>query len=277
MKIGLLGAAAALALVSSPALATTIVFNDFSSTTGLQLNGAAASANDGSRAVLRVTPSNYNQAGSVFSTNPITLGADVSFSTRFTFNFNSQLNGGADGIVFTVQTNSNNVGGLGGGIGYQGVSNSVGIEFDNWYNSGYDIDDNHVGIDLGGNIASVLSTTSPFALDGGQDLTAWVDYNGATNLLEVRMASSNIRPVAALLSYNVNLAGVLGTPNAFVGFTSGTGAAAANHDIVNWEFRSTYSPISGGVPEPATWAMMIVGFGMVGGLARRRGAVQRLA
>ena len=46
---------------------------------------------------------------------------------------------------------------------------------------------------------------------------------------------------------------------------------------VNWEFRSTYSPISGGVPEPATWAMMIVGFGMVGGLARRRGAVQRLA
>ncbi len=277
MKIGLLGAAAALALVASPALATTIVFNDFSSTTGLQLNGAAASASDGSRAVLRVTPSNYNQAGSVFSTNPITLGADVSFSTRFTFNFNNQLNGGADGIVFTVQTNSNNVGGLGGGIGYQGVSNSVGIEFDNWYNSGYDIDDNHVGIDLGGNIASVLSTTSPFALDGGQDLTAWVDYNGATNLLEVRMASSNIRPVAALLSYNVNLAGVLGTPNAFVGFTSGTGAAAANHDIVNWEFRSTYSPISGGVPEPATWAMMIVGFGMVGGLARRRGAVQRLA
>jgi hypothetical protein len=277
MKIGLLGAAAALALMSSPALATTIVFNDFSSTTGLQLNGAAASASDGSRAVLRVTPSNYNQAGSVFSTNPITLGADVSFSTRFTFNFNNQLNGGADGIVFTVQTNSNNVGGLGGGIGYQGVSNSVGIEFDNWYNSGYDIDDNHVGIDLGGNIASVLSTTSPFALDGGQDLTAWVDYNGATNLLEVRMASSNIRPVAALLSYNVNLAGVLGTPNAFVGFTSGTGAAAANHDIVNWEFRSTYSPISGGVPEPATWAMMIVGFGMVGGLARRRGAVQRLA
>jgi hypothetical protein len=277
MKIGLLGAAAALALMSSPALATTIVFNDFSSTTGLQLNGAAASASDGSRAVLRVTPSNYNQAGSVFSTNPITLGADVSFSTRFTFNFNNQLNGGADGIVFTVQTNSNNVSGLGGGIGYQGVSNSVGIEFDNWYNSGYDIDDNHVGIDLGGNIASVLSTTSPFALDGGQDLTAWVDYNGATNLLEVRMASSNIRPVAALLSYNVNLAGVLGTPNAFVGFTSGTGAAAANHDIVNWEFRSTYSPITGGVPEPATWAMMIIGFGMVGGLARRRGAVQRLA
>ncbi|WP_374577466.1 PEPxxWA-CTERM sorting domain-containing protein [Phenylobacterium sp.] len=277
MKVGLLGAAAALALMSSPALATTIVFNDFSSTAGLKLNGAAAAANDGARQVLRVTPSNYNQAGSVFSTSPITLGADVSFSTRFTFNFNHQLGGGADGIVFTVQTNSNDVGGAGGGIGYQGIANSVGIEFDNWYNAGYDPDANHVGIDLNGNITSVLWTTSPFVLDAGQDLTAWVDYNGATNLLEVRLASSNIRPVAALLSHTVNLAAVLGTPDAFVGFTSGTGAAAANHDIVNWEFRSTYSPITGGVPEPATWAMMIVGFGMVGGLARRRGAVQRLA
>ena len=277
MKVGLLGAAVAAALVSSPALATTIVFNDFSSTTGLQLNGSAAAANDGSRTVLRVTPSAQNQAGSVFSTNPVTLGADVSFSTRFTFNFNNQYNGGADGIVFTVQTNSNNVGGLGGGIGYQGVANSVGIEFDNWYNAGYDINDNHVGIDLSGSVASTSSIASPFALDGGQDLTAWVDYNGATEQLEVRLASSNIRPALALLSYNVNLAGVLDTPNAFVGFTSGTGAAAANHDIVNWEFRSTYSPISGGVPEPATWAMMIVGFGMMGGLARRRGAAQRLA
>jgi choice-of-anchor A domain-containing protein len=36
------------------------------------------------------------------------------------------------------------------------------------------------------------------------------------------------------------------------------------------------TPTPGPVPEPATWAMMIVGFGMVGGLARRRkGAVRQ--
>lgn len=28
--------------------------------------------------------------------------------------------------------------------------------------------------------------------------------------------------------------------------------------------------VPGAVPEPATWAMMIVGFGMVGGVLRRR-------
>lgn len=262
-------------LAPSAAGATTIVFNDFSTTTGLQLNGGSATANDGVRDVLRVTSSQYDQAGSVFSTNPITLGADVSFSTRFTFNFNNPLGGGADGVVFTVQTNSSNVGGIGGGIGYQGIPNSVGIEFDNWYNGDFgDQDDNHVGINIGGSITSVAQTSSPFALDSGQDLTAWVDYNGATKLLEVRFANSNVRPAAALLSHNVDLVSVLGTPNAYVGFTSGTGAAAANHDIVNWEFRDVYAPISSGVPEPQTWAMMIMGFGAVGALARRRPAAR---
>lgn len=261
----------AVLLAPTAAGATTIVFNDFSTTTGLQLNGGSATANDGVRDVLRITSSQYDQAGSVFSTNPVTLGADVSFSTRFTFNFNAPLGGGADGIVFTVQTNSSDVGGIGGGIGYQGIPNSVGIEFDNWYNGAFgDQDDNHVGINIGGSITSVAQTLSPFALDGGQDLTAWVDYNGATKFLEVRFASSNVRPAAALLSYNVDLVSVLGTPNAYVGFTSGTGAAAANHDIVNWEFRDVYAPISSGVPEPQTWAMMIMGFGAIGALARRR-------
>jgi len=34
----------------------------------------------------------------------------------------------------------------------------------------------------------------------------------------------------------------------------------------------TYTPTTGGVPEPATWAMMIAGFGLVGSAMRRRGA-----
>jgi hypothetical protein len=31
------------------------------------------------------------------------------------------------------------------------------------------------------------------------------------------------------------------------------------------------------VPEPATWAMMIAGFGLVGGAMRRRPAAEKLA
>lgn len=252
-------------------------FNDFSSTAGLQLNGVASTTNAGGRSVLRVTPSAQGQAGSVFSTNAITLSNAYSFSTRFTFNINTPFNGGADGLVFVIQPNANNVGGNGGGIGYDGIANSLGIEFDSWNNGGIDGNsDNHVGIDTGGNINSVLRAESPFLLDGGTDLTAWVDYNGASKTLEVRLNNSLNRPGAALLTYAVDLASVIGNPNAFVGFTSGTGAAGANHDLVSWTFIDNFAPISG-VPEPSTWAMLVLGFAATGMSVRRRRATVRIA
>lgn len=262
------------------AFATTIIYTDFSSTAGLQLNGNAATATDGSlRDVLRVTPSTYGQSGSAFSTSAVTLGTDVSFSTKFSFNFNQPLNGGADGLVFVLQTVSNTSGGAGGGIGYAGLTNSVGVEFDNWNNGGIDGNsDNHVGIDLSGNVSSVaINTSLPVILDSGTDLFSWIDYNGVTDLLEVRLSSVNSRPVSSLLSYTVDLAAILGTPNAFVGFTSGTGAAGANHDVISWEFRDTFAPVdvpprdSNNVPEPMTLLLIGAGFaGMAATLRQRR-------
>ena len=40
--------------------------------------------------------------------------------------------------MFVLQTVSSNVGGVGGGMGYVGIPNSVGIEFDNWNNGAGD-------------------------------------------------------------------------------------------------------------------------------------------
>ena len=272
----------AAALLSAPATATTIQYANFDSTVGLQLNGNAAAANDGSRNVLRLTPALSGQAGGAFSATPIALSGDYSFSTRFTFNINQYggLAGGADGLVFVIQTNPTILGGTGGGIGYEGTPNSIGIEFDTFNNGGgyNDANDNHIGVDLGGSITSVYTlNTLPYTLKSGTDLTAWVDYDGANDLLEVRFSDSGNRPIAALFSYTVDLNAVLSAPNAFVGFSSGTGSGWANHDIVNWEFRDTYAPITGGVPEPATWAMLIAGFGLVGGALRGRRRTTALA
>lgn len=76
--------------VSAHAFAATISYNNFSSTAGLQLNGNAAAATDGnSRSVLSVTPSLGGQSGSAFSTSAVNLGSNVSFSTKFSFNFNN--------------------------------------------------------------------------------------------------------------------------------------------------------------------------------------------
>ncbi len=63
--------------------------------------------------------------------------------------------------------------------------------------------------------------------------------------------------------------------NSNPGFGSAYSAFVQDHsypgqtDTLNYAFR--WEGGAGGVPEPATWAMMIMGFGLVGFAARRRG------
>jgi hypothetical protein len=257
--------------------AADILYNDFASVAGMQLNGSAHQAGS----TLRLTSSGGYQSGSAFSTNTVSLASNASFSSAFRFQM-TQSAGicdgdgcGADGLVFVVQTVANTAGGAGGGIGYQGLPKSVGIEFDTWNNGWWDdYNGNHVGIDINGNIDSAAQTGVATRMNNDGIWSAWVDYNGATDALEVRLAegAAALRPVNALLTYTVDLASVLETTNAFVGFTAGTGSAYNNHDILAWQFNSSYQPINqvGAIPEPETYAMLLAGLGLLGAMKRRR-------
>lgn len=247
--------------LGAAAQATTIYYPDFSDTAGLTLNGNAAKAGSS----LRVTPANYSQSGSAWSTTTIALNNLSSFSTYFEFRItesggSTDVDGwGADGIVFAVQTMANNVGGGGGGIGFDGIAHSVGIEFDTW-NNGYQdaYSGNHVGVDLNGSMTSHALATVGTRMNNGGIWYSWIDYNGTSQLLEVRLSDTPTRPTSAILNDTVDLSSVLGSPDAFVGFTSGTGAAFGNHDILTWQFESDYKPIiHPGVPEAGSVLIML--------------------
>jgi hypothetical protein len=271
-------------VVSAPAGAATITFNDFSSTAGLALNGDAAVATTSDGQVLRLVPATGSQSGSAFSSATINAS---NFSTAFQFRITDPggisdgVQTGADGLVFVVQPVSSSIGGAGGGLGYQGVTPSLGVEFDTFWN-GWDPSSNHLGVDINGNVASAVTTDIATRFDNEDLWTAWIDYNGTT--LEIRTALGTVRPAAATLSYNVDIATLIGTNTAYVGFTAGTGAAWGNHDILRWTYSDQFQ--GGGVdpgepvptPEPASF--LLFGAGALGALAaraRRAGRDRRCA
>lgn len=250
MRSKVLGISLLLAVVATTAAAQqTINFPNFCTTSAFTLNGITATLNPNAQCVLRLT-NGFGPSGSAFLTNTFSLASDASFSTFFSFQIPNPVGigdadgAGADGIVFTVQTVSNTAGGGGGGIGYQGISPSVGVEFDTYNNGGQDQNSgNHIGIDLNGSVSSVALTPIPGRFNDGNAWFAWVDYNGVTDLLEARVSSTAARPAAANVSTTVDLPAILGTTNAFVGFTSGTGAGGGTHEIVSWNLVGAFAPV----------------------------------
>jgi hypothetical protein len=256
--------------------AATITFADFSSTAGLTLNGSATNVNTAADGwVLRLVPATTSQSGSAFSTASINANQ---FSTAFDFRLtnpggitDSSGQTGADGFVFVVQNVSSSIGGSGGGLGYQGIGSSVGVEFDTWRNLEFsDQSSNHLGIDVNGSVTSVQATDVSPLFDNGGMWTAWIDYNGS--LLEVRVSNTGVRPLLPTMSRIIDIQSIIGSPTAFVGFTAGTGAAFANHDILSWTYTDFQTGgvdpgvPPGAVPEPGT--LLLLGTGALG-LARR--------
>jgi hypothetical protein len=247
---GLLDGAEVLAgtdpLVADGAPPVTVNLADLSQ---FALNGRAAGANSppvvvGGQPVLRIADFGCT-SGSAFLTRTIRLREDLRdsvFSTHFLF----QLGGGdgGDGLTFTFARSPFSLGSSGGFLGYHGIGPSLAVEFDTFNNGGGfgDSDASHVGIDINGNIASVVARFVPGPLDNGAVWYVWIDYDGPTLTLQLRISQSPLRPTEPYLSYTVDLPTLLGQDEAFMGFTAGTCAATNTHDIRYWNYRNSLGP-----------------------------------
>jgi glucose/arabinose dehydrogenase len=222
-------------------------YSNFASTSGLTLNGNAARSGN----ALRLTPATAAQVGSAFYTTPISVNADTSFQTQFQFNLSGGTSG-ADGFTFVLQNDPDGAaaiaeggGNLGYGSGTNAITSSLAIEFDTFQNT-WDTGNNQISLLRDGAITAPLATVTPtLDLNSGSAINAWVDYNGATNRLEVFLSSSTTKPATAVLTQTIDLAAVVGS-RAFVGFTGGTGGLNNAQDINQWQFSSTDPGTIGG-------------------------------
>jgi len=263
-------------LTCGVAAADNVLINypDFTSTTGLSLQGAASKVGS----VLRVsgTSGANGDAGSAWYTTqqPVAGG----FSTTFHFQITQPQgindddgNNGGDGFAFVVQNSSGTaLGGFGGGIGYDGMTNSVAVEFDTFRNSGFgDPNGNHISIHTGGTAANSdnenhslgIAASLPNMSDGNIH-TAGILYLPGT--MTVSLDGSNVLTVPLDLSTKLNL----NSGNAWVGFTAAFLAASENHDILNWSVSA--------VPEPSSLMLAAAGvLSLIAYKCRRRGQTIR--
>ena len=122
----------------------------------------------------QLTPNLNTQSGSVWNINSISLNQPFDFTFDIFLGCN---NGGADGIVFGLQPVGTGIGTSGGGMGFQGVTPSVGFFIDTWQNTNNnDPIADHFSINANGDInhnGGVNDLAGPASLPFNIEDCAW--------------------------------------------------------------------------------------------------------
>jgi gliding motility-associated-like protein len=174
-----------------------------------------------------LTPAQFTQAGSVWNGNKINL------NNSFDFSFNVYLGcvdvNGADGIVFMLQPISTSIGGSGEGMGFSGITPSIGITLDTWQN--FNLNDpsyDHISIQANGNALHGSDLAGPVQASSTSDNVEdcqWhvlrVTWDAGTQWL--RAYFDNVLRVEAQVNLVVTIFN--NDPDVYWGFTAATGGA----------------------------------------------------
>lgn len=209
---------------------------------------------------VRLSRTERNSVGALWYKNaiPIKKGFTTKFKFRFSSGSNNEANEnsypGADGIAFVIQNASNDVfGSNGGGIGYSGIPNSLAIEFDVFNNDSTQIinlndpNGNHIAVMCNGvnenssdHKANSCLITNPNILIIRSDSTIYyakIEYNIEPNTLKVYLDTIEEFKDPLIILKNLDISQLLNLidgDKAYLGFTSATGTAWQNHDLLSW-------------------------------------------
>jgi gliding motility-associated-like protein len=191
-------------------------------------------ANGDARAIggqcYELTPASGFKLGSVWYADKLDISKD--FDLEFYLNFGSLDANGADGIVFVMQTVGNRaLGQAGGGLGFEGFSPSLGIEFDTWQNiDAGDPSNDHIAIFKNGNVnhsgtnqlrPAVSALPGGLNIEDGKDHLIRIRWNATGKRLDVWF-DCNLRQTLFL---DIQSQIFSGTSQVFWGFTAATGGS----------------------------------------------------
>ena len=174
-----------------------------------------------------LTPATQTQSGSVWNSSKISLTS--SFDFWFNVNLGCSDATGADGIVFILQPISTSVGTSGEGMGFGGVSPSIGIALDTWQNINLnDPPYDHISIQANGNINHSGDLAGPIQISAASDNVedcSWhqlrISWDASGHWLRayfdgVLRVEKQTNLVTAIFN---------GDPSVYWGFTGATGGA----------------------------------------------------
>ena len=178
-----------------------------------------------------LTPELGNNKGMVWYKNRIDLTED--FSVTADMNFGTLTDAGADGIAFVMQPLSVDEGSSGGGIGYEGITPSIAVEFDTWLN-GENNDPfatDHAAIMIDGNTGDHINPVDLGEIEDGNWHPLKINWDKASETLTVTFDGVDIITYANDIVEDI----FNNSPYVYFGFTAATGGSVNNQSVKIYE------------------------------------------
>jgi hypothetical protein len=181
---------------------------------------------------LQLTNGAQVQAGAAWNMQKVST---TTFTTDFTFRIPVSY---ADGFTFTVQNSPQGYkasGGNGNALGYAGIARSIGLKFGLYDGSKTNREVSQIGLLKNGASPSTSSVdvSSKMNFHSGHIFHVELVYSGTT-LKET--VTDTATKAAFSQKYSVNIPSILGSKEAFVGFTGSTGAFTSVQDLLTWTY-----------------------------------------